>query len=95
MTMTISLQMRRPEILNQNIFMEERRINLRDWNHLVNFLSPVFDLFHLNFTNLISSFELVHYGKPAREYRLPMKMPEIPGSGFLYTNKEMSVIRRS
>jgi hypothetical protein len=43
MTMTISLQMRRPEILNQNIFMAERRLNLCDWNHLVYFLSPVFD----------------------------------------------------
>ena len=45
MTMKISLQMRRPEILNQNIFTAERRINLCDWNHLVNFLIPVFEKF--------------------------------------------------
>ena len=46
MAMKISLQMslmRRPEILNQNIFMAERRINLCNWSHLVNFLIPVFD----------------------------------------------------
>ena len=46
MAMKISLQMslmRRPEILNQNIFVAERRINLCNWSHLVNFLIPVFD----------------------------------------------------
>ena len=85
--------MRRPEILNQNIFMAERRINLCDWNHLVNFLIPDFD-FSFILTSPIC-YEPVHYGEPARENRLPMNMPGISGPDFLYTDKEMSVIRRS